>query len=140
MSVVGMPTSRLPAPALLPPAPQNLKGKQHFTSLHGKVGLCTFTLALAAPLLGALSFRRLGLIQRFPEPWQPVLKWLHRLVGGRGVLGRRAGARAGQGCRMESAAPQAAVCEAPPSCLGSHTALLAPRACRSLPMRTSWAA
>ncbi|PRW55908.1 cytochrome b561 domain-containing 2 [Chlorella sorokiniana] len=59
---------------------KNLKGKQHFTSLHGKVGLCTFLLALAAPLLGAASFRRLGIIQRFPEPWQPRIKWLHRLI------------------------------------------------------------
>jgi cytochrome b-561 domain-containing protein 2 len=60
---------------------QTLNGKQHFTSLHGKVGLLTFLLALAAPLLGMLSFRRLGLIQRFPPDWQPRLKWLHRLVG-----------------------------------------------------------
>ncbi|KAL4443035.1 hypothetical protein ABPG77_008526 [Micractinium sp. CCAP 211/92] len=59
---------------------KNLKGKQHFTSLHGKVGLLTFCLALASPLLGALSFRRLGLVQRFPDGWQPRLKWLHRLI------------------------------------------------------------
>lgn len=59
---------------------------------HGKVGLLTFCLALASPLLGALSFRRLGLVQRFPEGWQPRLKWLHRLVGlggGWGVGGCR---------------------------------------------------
>lgn len=60
---------------------QNLKGKQHFTSLHGKVGVVTLALALASPLLGVCSFRRLGVIQKFPEPWQPRLKWLHRLVG-----------------------------------------------------------
>ena len=91
----------LPCPAYflphLPTLPQNLKGKQHFTSLHGKVGLLTFVLALASPALGTLSFRRLGLIQRFPEDWQPRLKWLHRLVSQRerwqaGQLGR-----AGQG-------------------------------------------
>ena len=44
------------------------------------MGLLTFVLALASPALGTLSFRRLGLIQRFPEDWQPRLKWLHRLV------------------------------------------------------------
>jgi cytochrome b-561 domain-containing protein 2 len=60
--------------------PQNLMGKSHFLSLHGKMGLLTFLLALASPLLGALSFRRLGLVQRFPQDWQPRLKWLHRLV------------------------------------------------------------
>lgn len=59
---------------------KNLKGKQHFTSLHGKVGLVTFLLSLASPLLGALSFRRLGLVQRLPEGWQPQMKWLHRLI------------------------------------------------------------
>lgn len=59
---------------------KDLKGKQHFTSLHGKVGLVTFLLALASPLLGVLSFRRLGLIQKFPQDWHPRLKWLHRLV------------------------------------------------------------
>ena len=62
-------------------------------SLHGKVGLCAFGLALAAPLLGACSFRWLGLIQRFPEPWQPRLKWLHRLVGSPCVGGLRAAGR-----------------------------------------------
>ena len=59
---------------------QNLHGKDHFTSLHGKVGLLSFGLALLSPALGVLSFRRLGLIQRFPEDWQPHIKWLHRLV------------------------------------------------------------
>ncbi|KAI3436714.1 hypothetical protein D9Q98_006129 [Chlorella vulgaris] len=59
---------------------KNLMGKSHFLSLHGKMGLLTFLLALASPLLGALSFRRLGLVQRFPQHWQPRLKWLHRLV------------------------------------------------------------
>ena len=92
--------------ALTPTLPQNLKGKQHFTSLHGKVGLCTFCLALAAPLLGAASFRRLGIIQRFPEPWQPRLKWLHRLVRLGGQVAARgwsgvdaAGGRSAVACR-----------------------------------------
>lgn len=65
---------------LLAPCTQNLNGKAHFTSLHGKVGILTLALAAAAPLLGAASFRRLGLIQRFPEGWRAHIKWLHRLV------------------------------------------------------------
>lgn len=69
-----------------PPMLQDLKGKQHFTSLHGKVGLVTFLLALASPLLGVLSFRRLGLIQKFPQDWHPRLKWLHRLVRAEGHM------------------------------------------------------
>lgn len=64
-------------PSLCPVLPRALPHPPQ----HGKVGLLTFCLALASPLLGALSFRRLGLVQRFPEGWQPRLKWLHRLVG-----------------------------------------------------------
>ena len=86
-----------------PARAQNLKGKQHFTSLHGKVGLCAFSLALAAPLLGAAAFRRLGLIQRFPEAWQPRLKWLHRLVSARPAVGMGGWVEAGGGgCRGAS--------------------------------------
>eukprot|EP00887_Chlorella_sp_A99_P002879 scaffold6.g2879.t1 len=57
-----------------------LKGKQHFASLHGKTGLVATALTAASVLLGVLSFRKLGLIQRFPESWQPHIKWLHRMV------------------------------------------------------------
>ena len=65
-----------------------LNGKAHFTSLHGKVGVLTLALLGASPLLGSLSFRRLGLLQRLPEGLQPHVKWLHRLVsGGQGVGG-----------------------------------------------------
>lgn len=39
-------------------------------------------LALAAPVMGILSFRKLGLITRFPERWHPTIKWAHRAVSG----------------------------------------------------------
>ncbi|KAL6766195.1 hypothetical protein ACKKBG_A35060 [Auxenochlorella protothecoides x Auxenochlorella symbiontica] len=56
-------------------------GKQHFTSLHGKVGNINTWLAVATPVGGIFSFRKLGLITRLPEPWHPFIKWLHRCLG-----------------------------------------------------------
>jgi cytochrome b-561 domain-containing protein 2 len=55
-------------------------GKPHFRTLHGKLGLLTLVLTVLSPLLGAISFRRLGLIQRFPEQWHGRIKKAHRLV------------------------------------------------------------
>ena len=43
-----------------------IHGKAHFTSLHGKMGLVTLLLALLSPLLGAFSFKSLGLIHMLP--------------------------------------------------------------------------
>lgn len=60
--------------------PQANNGKQHFTSLHGKVGNINTWLAVATPVGGIFSFRKLGLITRLPEPWHPFIKWLHRCV------------------------------------------------------------
>jgi hypothetical protein len=135
--------THLPCPARSPSLPtptQNLKGKHHFTSLHGKVGLLTFVLALASPALGMLSFRRLGLIQRFPEDWQPRLKWLHRLVSelqkkGRAGQAGRGWSRAGQG----RAGPAIAAPGSSITCrdLGSVLAVVVFRRC--LPMRMCWA-
>lgn len=118
-----------PAPSCPALPLQNLKGKAHFTSLHGKVGLVAFSLAMAAPLLGVLSFRRLGLIQRFPEPWQPRLKWLHRLVGG--VAWRGAGGRRSRGVQ--------AVLKAQHACSGC-AGRPGPRPCSrpSLPLPAVW--
>jgi hypothetical protein len=56
-------------------------GKQHFKSYHGKYGLASVVLAWAAAFGGALSFRRLGILQRFPADIQPVLKAAHRSIG-----------------------------------------------------------
>lgn len=58
-----------------------MHGKAHFTSLHGKMGLLTTALTMGAPVLGVLSFRRLGFHERLPPEWQPVTKWAHRLLG-----------------------------------------------------------
>lgn len=60
--------------------PQANNGKQHFTSLHGKVGNINTWLAVATPVGGIFSFRKLGLITCLPEPWHPFIKWLHRCV------------------------------------------------------------
>ena len=59
---------------------QVIHGKRHFQSLHAKFGLATFILAVIAPLGGLISFRKLGLLQRFPDKLQPRIKWLHRNV------------------------------------------------------------
>jgi hypothetical protein len=77
-----------------PPRPrcrraQALHGKRHFTSLHGKVGLITTLLVAAAPTLGFLSFRKLGLLTRLPPGMQPKVKWAHRLVSRRRRRRRR---------------------------------------------------
>ncbi|KXZ44862.1 hypothetical protein GPECTOR_61g815 [Gonium pectorale] len=60
---------------------QVLLGKPHFMSLHAKFGLATLVLSILMPLWGLVSFRRMGLIQRFPERWQPLIKTLHRQLG-----------------------------------------------------------
>ncbi|KAG1681103.1 hypothetical protein FOA52_015544 [Chlamydomonas sp. UWO 241] len=55
--------------------------KRHFQSTHSQVGLATLVLTVLAPLGGAISFKRLGLIHRFPEVWHSRIKWLHRKLG-----------------------------------------------------------
>ena len=55
-----------------------------------QLGVITVGLTLLAPLLGVSSFRKLGVVTKFPEAWQPRIKWLHRMVGaaGQGSAGR----------------------------------------------------
>ena len=43
-------------------------------------GLASLILSVASPLLGLISFKRLGLINKFPEQWHSTLKWAHRRV------------------------------------------------------------
>lgn len=62
-------------------ASKMLRGKGHFHSTHAKLGLATMILSATSIVLGAVSFRKLGIIQRFPEQWQPGIKKLHRLLG-----------------------------------------------------------
>jgi hypothetical protein len=61
-------------------AAQVLHGKPHYTSLHSRFGLAVLVLGCIAPAGGVVSFRRFGLLQRFPEKAQTRLKWLHRNV------------------------------------------------------------
>ena len=68
--------ARVPAPTPLP------------TAAAPQLGLLTLVLTGLSPVLGAVSFRKLGIIQRFPDHWQPRLKKLHKLVSMR--LGGRA--------------------------------------------------
>lgn len=75
------PLSTHPLPTQTHTHTQVRNNKDHFTSLHGKVGLLTLLLAALAPLGGLFSFRKLGLVTHLPEPWQPVVKWLHRCAG-----------------------------------------------------------
>jgi len=67
-----------------------MKGKQHFTSTHGQVGLLAMLLAALSPVLGSGAFARLGLLTRLPESVRPAAKWVHRKVGvcawGAGIL------------------------------------------------------
>ncbi len=50
--------------------------------LTSQVGLATLVLSVVAPLGGTVSFRRLGIIQRFPDRLQPLIKTLHRQASG----------------------------------------------------------
>ncbi|PNH10254.1 hypothetical protein TSOC_003067 [Tetrabaena socialis] len=58
-----------------------LHGKPHFMSLHAKFGLATLVLTTLMPLWGLVSFKRMGIIQRFPERLHPLIKQLHRQLG-----------------------------------------------------------
>lgn len=53
----------------------------HYTSWHGKIGLGASLAGVAAIAGGALSFRKLGLLQHFSEPLQRQIKLAHRLAG-----------------------------------------------------------
>ena len=57
-----------------------LHDKPHFRSIHAKFGLATLVLGFLAPLGGFVSFRRFGLLQRFPDQLQMRIKWFHRNV------------------------------------------------------------
>ncbi len=59
---------------------KNNHHKHHFTSLHGKVGLLTVGCSCLSVLLGALSFRALGMMSRLPLRTQAQVKGLHRKV------------------------------------------------------------
>lgn len=60
---------------------QNIHNKEHFTSLHGKLGLVTLALLGCNLLIGLASFKKLGLLTQLPQEWQPRVKWIHRLTG-----------------------------------------------------------
>lgn len=56
-------------------------GYNHFVSTHAKVGLATMVLGMMAPIGGAVSFRKLGLLPLLPAAMQPVVKTAHRYLG-----------------------------------------------------------
>ena len=55
-------------------------GKPHLRSTHAKVGAAAGVVALAAVLLGSLSFRSLGWNGRLSAVWQGRVKRWHRVV------------------------------------------------------------
>lgn len=57
---------------------KSIHGKDHFTSLHGKLGVITMVLALAVAVLGGLGFKRYSPL---PVQMHPGMKWVHRSVG-----------------------------------------------------------
>ena len=57
-----------------------LNDKEHFVSLHGKLGAMTAALTVLLLALGSLSFRKLGLIHVVPTEYHSLLKWMHRVV------------------------------------------------------------
>jgi cytochrome b-561 domain-containing protein 2 len=59
---------------------KSIHGKNHFTSLHGKLGLITYMMSLAVAALGISSFKHLGLIEALPASLHPTIKWIHRMV------------------------------------------------------------
>lgn len=58
-----------------------IHGKAHFKTTHGKLGFATLLLAFVAPLGGALSFKKFGLINALPEALHGTVKYAHRKVG-----------------------------------------------------------
>ncbi|KAG1679608.1 hypothetical protein FOA52_006125 [Chlamydomonas sp. UWO 241] len=56
-------------------------GKDHFTTLHAKVGLATMVMSIGAQFGGAMSFRAIGLLDKFPAAMRPLIKTAHRNAG-----------------------------------------------------------
>ena len=69
-----------PAPSSSP-FHQSRLGKPHYATLHGKLGLAAVVLSIATPLLGAVSFKTLGLLTRFPQHTHARVKRAHRSLG-----------------------------------------------------------
>ncbi|QDZ21076.1 cytochrome b-561-like protein [Chloropicon primus] len=57
-------------------------GKDHYKSYHAKLGLFVFIMTVFVVAGGLLSFKKLGLINIFPEKHHGLVKTLHRLGGG----------------------------------------------------------
>ena len=65
---------------------KNIMGKPHFTTRHAKLGLAAATLTALSILLGALNFKRLGLLQYLPDKHRAAVKSAHRKCGAGAVL------------------------------------------------------
>jgi len=60
---------------------KNIQGKSHFVTTHAQLGVLSVVLTIAALLLGALNFQRLGLLRLVPEEYRSTIKWAHRRSG-----------------------------------------------------------
>ena len=65
---------------------KNIINKPHFATAHARLGVAAATLTLLSVLLGALNFKRLGLLYYVPEQHRAVVKSFHRKCGAGAVL------------------------------------------------------
>ena len=65
---------------------KNIMNKPHFATAHARLGVAAATLTLLSVLLGALNFKRLGLLYYVPEQHRAVVKSFHRKCGAGAVL------------------------------------------------------
>ena len=65
---------------------KNIINKPHFATAHARLGVAAATLTLLSILLGALNFKRLGLLYYVPEQHRAVVKSFHRKCGAGAVL------------------------------------------------------
>lgn len=65
---------------------KNIINKPHFATAHARLGVAAATLTILSVLLGALNFKRLGLIYYVPEQHRAVVKSFHRKCGAGAVL------------------------------------------------------
>ena len=98
----GKPTTLAAPPLLHPLSPsrslfQARLGKPHLHTRHAKLGAAACTLAVAAPLLGLVSFRSAGLLRRLPDSWHVPIKAAHRVAGAAALAAALAAAFVGVG-------------------------------------------
>ena len=65
---------------------KNILNKPHFATRHARLGVAAATLTALSVLLGALNFKRLGLLHYVPEQHRAAVKSAHRKCGAVAVL------------------------------------------------------